>query len=169
MLFTDTDSLTYCISTDDLYRDLIPLRDKYFDMSDYPPNHFLHSKLNCKVLGRFKDECAGKPAVEFVGLRSKMYSLLLNSDDASENVKMTAKGIKRCFVNKRLRHDMYLQALRSREVTYASFRNFRSRCHKLETVNFQKVCLSAFDDKRYVLNNGMASYAYGHFRIPEGR
>ena len=43
-LFTDTDSLTYCISTEDLYTDLIPLRDKYFDASDYPPDHFYTRK-----------------------------------------------------------------------------------------------------------------------------
>jgi hypothetical protein len=40
-----------------------------------------------------KDECAGKPAIEFVGLRSKMYSLLLDKDETDERVKMTAKGV----------------------------------------------------------------------------
>jgi hypothetical protein len=165
LLFTDTDSLTYIIFTDDLYKDLIPLRDTFFDTSDYPPDHILHSKVNCKVLGKMKDECAGKPAIEFVGLRSKMYSLLLDKDETNEHVKMTAKGVKRCFVTKRLRHDMYLETLRTRKVTYASFMNFRSRSHKLETVNFEKVCLSAYDDKRYVLNDGISTLAYGHFRI----
>jgi hypothetical protein len=31
LLVTDTDSLTYIIFTDDLYKDLIPLRDTFFD------------------------------------------------------------------------------------------------------------------------------------------
>jgi hypothetical protein len=59
LLFTDTDSLTYIIFTDDLYIDLIPLRDTFFDSNDYPPDHILHSKMNCKVLGKMKDDCAG--------------------------------------------------------------------------------------------------------------
>jgi hypothetical protein len=165
LLFTDTYSLTYIIFTDDLYKDLVPLRDTVFDTSDYPPDHILHSKVNCKVLGKMKDECAGKPAIEFVGLRSKMYSLLLDKDETNEHVKMTAKCVKRCFVTKLLRHDMYLETLRTRNVTYASFMNFRLRSHKLETVNFEKVCLSAYDDKRYVSNDGISALAYGHFRI----
>jgi hypothetical protein len=165
LLFTDTDSLAYIISTDDLYRDLIPLKDAYLDTSDYPADHFLHSKVNCKVLGKMKDECAGKPAIEFVGLRSKMYSLLLSKDESSEDVKMTAKGIKRGYVSKCVRHEMYLETLRTRKSTYASFLNFRSRCHKLETVNFEKVCLTAYDDKRFVLQDGISTLAYGHYRI----
>ena len=112
-----------------------------------------------------KDECAGKPAIEFVGLRSKMYSLLLNKDESSENVKMTAKGIKRSYVSKCVRHEMYLETLRTKKSTYASFRNFRSRCHKIETVNFEKVCLTAYDDKRFVLEDGISTFAYGHYRI----
>ena len=30
--------------------------------------------MNKKVIGKFKDEAAGMPIVEFVGLQSKMYS-----------------------------------------------------------------------------------------------
>ena len=163
LLFTDTDSLTYHIVTDDLYKDLEPLINDYFDTSDYPRNHFLYSPVNAKVLGKMKDECAGKPAIEFVGLRSKMYSLLFNKDD--DDAKMTAKGIKRCYVSKCMRHSMYVEALHSRKCCYASFLNFRSRCHKLETVIFNKKCLSAYDDKRFVLEDGICTLAYGHYRI----
>ena len=30
-----------------------------------------------------------------------------------------------------------------------------------------KVSLSAYDDKRYIQEDGITSYAYGHFRIAE--
>jgi hypothetical protein len=96
-----------------------------------------------------------------------MYSLLLPKDDRDERAKMTAKGIKRCFVSKRVRHNMYVKTLRTRKSTFASFRNFRSRCHKLETVNFEKVCLTAYDDKRFVEPCGISTLAYGHSRIKE--
>jgi hypothetical protein len=61
-------------------------------MSDYPPDHILHSEMNCKVLGKMKDECAGKSAIELVGLRSKTYSLLLDKDETNEHVKHDSEG-----------------------------------------------------------------------------
>ena len=143
---------------------MLPLRDAYFDTSDYPPDHFLYSRVNCKVLGKFKDEYC-KPLLEFVGLRSKMYSILIDRSDNEEISKRTAKGIKRCYISKRVRHDMYLETLQSRKPTYASFRNFRSKCHQLQTVNFEKICLFSYDDKRYVLSNGVETMAYFRYRI----
>jgi len=46
-----------------------------YDTSDYPTDHPLHNTTNAKVIGKFKDETNSVPPVEFVGLRSKMYSL----------------------------------------------------------------------------------------------
>ena len=76
LLFTDTDSLAYEITTKDFYRDINPDIEKWFDTSDYPTNHpsGIETGLNSKVLGMFKDEAGGKQIVEFVGLRAKLYS-----------------------------------------------------------------------------------------------
>ena len=69
LLFTDTDSLCYEIKTDDIYQDM--LTDKsLFDLSDYPTDSKFHSLENKKVIGKFKDETAMKPILEFVGLRA---------------------------------------------------------------------------------------------------
>ena len=75
LLYTDTDSLLVEIETDDVYKDIEKNKDLY-DTSDYPKEHKLYSNINKKVLGKMKDECNGTPIVEFVGLRSKMYSIL---------------------------------------------------------------------------------------------
>ncbi|CAB4033669.1 Gastrula zinc finger, partial [Paramuricea clavata] len=45
---------------------------------------------NKKVIGKFKDEAEGVPVIEFVGLRSKMYSYVKESGGGG----MTAKGVK---------------------------------------------------------------------------
>ena len=75
LLFTDTDSLTYEIEAKDVYRDF--WKNKYFfDNSDYPQDSQYFDKTNNKVIGKFKDEAAGVPICEFVGLRSKMYSYM---------------------------------------------------------------------------------------------
>ena len=44
-------------------------------------------------------------------------------------------------------------------------RTIRSVKHKLQSFEINKISLSCFDDKRYVLNVGINSYAYGHYEI----
>jgi hypothetical protein len=164
--FTDTDSLLYKL-TGDYYEFVNNKRDK-FDTSNYAKDfktesgNVLFSNDNAKVIGKFKDECGSEAALEFVGLRSKMYSLLIKNNKPS---KRTAKGVKRRYVEKHVRHEMYLHTLNTRKGTRASFVNFRSRMHVVQTMNFDRVCLSAYDDKRYVLSDGESTLAYGHYSL----
>ncbi|CAL1300060.1 unnamed protein product [Larinioides sclopetarius] len=87
LLFTDTDSLCYELITDDLNRDFEEMK-QYFDFLDYPHDHPLYSVENKKKIGFFKDELNGQHCFEFVGLRSKMNSIL-----SGKGEKQTAKGI----------------------------------------------------------------------------
>ena len=75
LLYTDTDSLLLEIETEDVYKDMAQNQTLY-DTSDYPQDHPLYSSANKKVLGKLKDECAGRAIAEYVGLRPKMYSIL---------------------------------------------------------------------------------------------
>ena len=93
LLFTDTDSLTYEIETEDVYRDFWNDKDR-FDNSDYPESSPYFDKTNKKVIGKFRDEAAGIPITEFVGLRSKMYSYIKDN----KKVGKTAKGIKKNII-----------------------------------------------------------------------
>ena len=95
LLFTDTDSLCYRVETGDIYHDMGNDGEMY-DFSDYPEDHLLHSTKNKKVLGKMKDETAGVPILEFVGLRSKMYSILYDGKE-----KKRAKGVKKAVVRRR--------------------------------------------------------------------
>ena len=52
LLFTDTDSLTYEIQTDDVYQDFWYDKDR-IDNSDYPENSLFFDKTNKKVIGKF--------------------------------------------------------------------------------------------------------------------
>ena len=158
LLYSDTDSGLYHLRTDSFFSDLKEMM-REFDTSDYPEESGLKFMVDAKVLGKMKDECNGLPAIEFVGLRSKMYSLLVTENNPS---KMTAKGVKRNYVKKHLNHEMYLNTLHSRKSTQAEFLNFRSRRHVIETVKFVKKCLAAYDDKRFVLSDGISTLAYGH-------
>ena len=51
-----------------------------FDNSDYPENSPYYCNANKKVIGKFKDEACGVPIVEFVGLKSKIYSYIKSNE-----------------------------------------------------------------------------------------
>ena len=86
LLFTDTDSLTYEIEADDVYLDF--WKDKHlFDNSDYPQESIYYSNKNKKVIGKFRDEAAGIPITEFIGLRSKMYSYIKDKKKCGRTAK----------------------------------------------------------------------------------
>ena len=41
----------------------------------------------------------------------------------------------------------------------------RSHCHQIVVNEVDKVAVSSFDDKRFLLDNGVFSLAYGHYKI----
>ena len=49
---------------------------EYFDLSNYSRNSKYFCNDNKKILGKMKDEYDGNVIKEFIGLRSKMYSIL---------------------------------------------------------------------------------------------
>ena len=160
LLFTDTDSLCCEIETDDLYRDMEEDMD-FYDTSNFDPTHPLYSKSNHRVLGKMKSETGSIPPLEFVGLKAKMYSFVYESGEQKK-----VKGIKKNFVKKHVRHENFLHVLRNpTTVTTAKFRHFESKNHVVRTMEINKSCLSAFDDKRYILDDGVLTLAYGHESI----
>ena len=111
-----------------------------------------------------KSETGSTAPKEFVGLRAKLYSLWV-PDVESKSFKK-AKGIQKNYVKKKVRHQQYLDVLRNaKKKTTAKFHMFRSTNHVLQTVEMTKVCLCAFDDKRYVLDDGVHTLAYGHYSL----
>ena len=160
LLFTDTDSLTYEIETKDAYKDFFKDKNK-FDNSDYPENSPYFNKTNKKVIGKFKDEAAGVPVVEFVGLRSKMYSYMKDNDEGGK----TAKGIKKNIITKNIKHEDYKEVLFNNKQMHHTMKTIRSNNHQLGSFELNKISLSCFDDKRFIHQNGITSYAYGHYKI----
>ena len=160
LLFTDTDSLTYEIEAEDVYQDFWNDKDK-FDNSDYPEDSRYFDKTNKKVIGKFKDEAAGLPIREFIGLRSKMYSYIKEND----KVEKTAKGIKKNIIKRNIKHDDYKNILIKNEQMQHRMKTIRSERHQLGSYEINKISLSCFDDKRYIANDGINSFSYGHYAI----
>ena len=160
LLFTDTDSLTYEIEANDVYKDFWKDKDR-FDNSDYPKSSPYFDMVNKKVIGKFKDEAAGIPITEFVGLRSKMYSYIKDIGKGGK----TAKGIKKNVIKSNIKHEDYKDTLLNTKQMYHKMKTIRSENHELSSYEINKVSLSCFDDKRYIHEDGKTSYAYGHKNI----
>ena len=160
LLFTDTDSLTYEIETKDAYADFWKKKDK-FDNSDYNKESPFYNAVNKKVIGKFKDESAGIPITEFVGLRSKMYSYVKDNEQTAR----TAKGIKKQVIKKNITHDNYKEVLFNNKQMQHTMKTIRSKNHQLGSFELNKISLSCFDDKRFIHQNGITSFAYGHYEI----
>ena len=165
LLFTDTDSLMYEIQTEDFYKDISGDVKDRFDTSDYPENHpsGIPTGENKKVLGMMKDEVAGKIIKEFVGLRSKLYSFVM--DDGGETKK--CKGIKKQVVESSIRHEHYKTCLTTGKELLRKQNILRSYDHEVYTEEVNKVALSALDDKRHILSDGMDTLALGHYKIKD--
>ena len=86
LLFTDTDSLTYEIKSEHVYEEFF--RHKHlFDLSNYPKGSKLFDPVNEKVIGKMKDVSEEKINYEFVGLKSKIYSMKNIDGKESNTVK----------------------------------------------------------------------------------
>ena len=145
LLFTDIDSLVYEINSDSVYEQWFKDKD-LFDFNGYQNNFDYYDTPNKKVLGKIKDEFNGVKIVEFVGLKSKMYSLISSDDKEVDK----AKGI-----NKKLRHNEYLDVLFDKK---RIMKRIRSKLHDIGTYDVFKISLSCFD----VLDDGVNTLAYFH-------
>src|ERR1043165_9225318 len=158
LLFTDTDSLAYEIKTQDFYADIASDVRSRFDTSEYASDHpsGIETGVNKKVIGLFKDEAAGKQIEEFVGLRAKLYSYRMAGEDYKKS-----KGVKKNVVKNAITHDDYKDCLFTRREQSRKRNVIRSHHHDIFTEEVNKIALSADDDKRVVLADGIHTIAHG--------
>ena len=132
LLFTDTDSLVYEIrGVDDIYEVIYKNRD-LFDFSDISKESKFDDNSNKKVIGKMKDELGGKVVSEFIGIKSKMYSLIRIDDEE----KIRAKG-----VNRGLKYDEFCDVLFNKKIIRHNMKRIQAKKHKLGTYNICKFSL----------------------------
>ena len=113
----------------------------------------------------FKDELNELIMTEFVALRSKVYSYLIDvfdddDDDYAKNkiINKKAKGTKKCVVKKRLIVENYKRALFNNETILRLQQRFISIRHTVYTKNVNKIALSNNDDKRLQTFDGITTH-----------
>ena len=69
------------------------------------------------------------------------------------------------MIKKNITHEKYKQTLFENKQIFHKMKTIRSQNHELGSYEINTVSLSCFDDKRYILEDGITSYAYGHYKI----
>ena len=121
-MFTDTDRLVYEIKRD-VYGDFYGHKN-LFDFRDYPHNLKFFIPASTNVIGKIKFK--GKIIIEFIGLKSKMYSLI--AVDGKEVKK--EKGVNKNVV-KNIRHKEFVNALFNKKIMKHKMKRIQSKLHRL--------------------------------------
>ena len=100
-----------------------------------------------------KDEFGRVIVTEFVGLKSKMYSI--KKIDGKEH--NTAKG-----VSIATEFNKFKDVLFNKKIIKHKMNRIQRKKHKLGAHEIDKISLSCFDDKRYVLDDGIYTLSYFH-------
>ena len=158
LLFTDTDSLCYHINTEDFYKDIANDVSEWFDTSAYPRNHpsGIPTGMKKKVIGMFKDESNGEQIHEFAGVRAKCYAVKYQDKEDKK-----CKGVKKAVVKKRITFEDYKNCVLNKAQKFITQNMIRSRAHNVFTESLHKRALSAEDDKRVVLEDGINTLPIG--------
>ena len=112
IIWIDRDGFIVYIKRDDIYKDIAEDVEARFDTSNYQLERSLPNRENKKVIGLMKDELGRKIMIEFVGLRVKTYSYLI--DDDSEDKK--AKGSKKYVIKIKIKFENYKNCLEATEL-----------------------------------------------------
>ena len=155
LLFTDTDKLMYEIKSEDVYEGFSNDKEM-FDFRNCSNKSKYYDNSNKLVVGKMQDETAGVAVIEFVGLKSKMCSNLV--DGNSEHKK--AKGVNRNIVAT-ISHNEYKDVLLNKKCLRHSMDRIQSKDHKIGTYEINKIFLFHFD-KIYIQNNGCDGLDLGY-------
>jgi len=155
------------------------------DTANLPRDHMCYVAERKKIPGLFSDETDGRTMYEFVALRAKSYAYIVESQTT-----IKAKGVRRHVPDNHLTFDEHKKCLfavaplntataavtvhdndndnDSQDPLQLSRENvsIRSFKHQVKTIKTMKLTLNGSDDKRFVLEDCVHTYAHGHYKIP---
>ena len=115
-----------------------------FNFSNYLTNSEYYDNSNKLDIGKMKDETRGVATEEFVGLKPKTYSFLV---DNSQHKK--ANNVNRNIVAT-IRHNEYKDVLLNNKCIRHSMNRIQSKDHRIRIYEINKISLTCFDDKIYI-------------------
>ena len=124
-----------------------------FDFSNYSKDSGFFDETNRKVIVKMKDEFDEVIVDEFVGLKSKIYSIKKIYGKECN----TTKG-----VSIAIEFNKFKNVLFRKKIILHKMKRIQSKKYKLGTYEMNKISLSCFDNKRYMLDDGIRTLAYFH-------
>ena len=168
IILSDTDSFVLHIRnhTRDEARKLM---SDVMDFSNLEKNDLFYDSTKAKVPGLLKTETPTSEIVECVALKSKCYALRSKdsesvcfnseSENASIEIKTKCKGISKSR-SRKLKIDEYRECVNNMATIRTQIARLQSKDHKITTILQNKISLSSFCDKRYLLQCGKHSMPY---------
>ena len=122
-----------------------------FDFSNYSEDSTFYGNTNKKVIGKMKDEYGGGIIDQFIGLKSKMYTIKKIKGGESSTTER---------VNTATEFNDFKDVLFNKKVIRHKMKRILAKKHKIGIYKIDKTSLSCFDDQRYVLDDGVNTLAY---------
>ena len=124
-----------------------------FDFSNYSKDSTIYDDTNKKAIGKMKGEYVGAIIDQFIVLKPRMYTIKKINDSESS----TTKGI-----NIATEFNEFRDILFNKKAIRHKMKRIHAKKHKIGTCEIDKISLSSFDDKRYVLDDDVNTLAYFH-------
>ena len=77
------------------------------------------------------------------------------------------KGMKKYVVQENIIHEHYKRCLFNGQKHYETMETFRSYNQNISTISQNKLALSRYEDKRYILDDGIETFVHGHYDSTE--
>ena len=147
LLFTDTDIFTYEIKSENVYEEFFKWKD-LFDFSNYSKDSKFFDETNKNVIGKMKDEFGGVIVIDFVRLKYSIKKIDGKECNAAKGVSTATE------------FDGFKDVLFNEKIIRYKMKGIQSKKHQLGTYKIDKISSSCFDDKRYMLDDGIRTLAY---------
>ena len=147
--------MTYEIKTEDVYEGFCSNKE-IFDFSNYSAESKGYNDSNKLVISKMKDETAGVMIEEFVGLKPKIYSFLVDENSEHKKAKSVNKN-----VAKKITHSEYKDELLNSKLVRHLMNRIESIVYRIETYETNKILLPCCRDEIYIQDNGYNGLALG--------
>ena len=167
ILLSDTDSFVLHIRNHTRERAREMMAD-VMDYSNLAKTDSFYDSSRAKVPGYLKSETPTSEILECVAPKSKCYALRSvpvgsssseGEEEKKESVEKKCKGITKSRI-KKMKIDSYRECIQKMSVIRTQVARLQSRDHNVQTILQNKISLSSFCDKRFLLHCGKHSLPY---------
>ena len=132
----------YEIKIEDVYEDFGSDKE-IFDFTYYSTKSKYYDNSNNLVIGTVKDETRDVAIEEFVWLKDKMYSSLVDNNEHKK------KGVNRNGIAT-ISHNEYKDVLLNNKGIRHSVNRIQGKDHRIRTYEINKISWSCFDHKTFI-------------------